>query len=70
MNLLEAIKLYCHLIQKHGNNFEARQIARCALKDNDFSEESVALIGSIVSNDGFLTDKNGCRFALTEISSS
>lgn len=70
MNLLEAIKLYCHLIQKNGNNFEARQIAHRALQSNDFSEESIALISSIISNDGYLTDKNGCKFALTEISSS
>jgi hypothetical protein len=70
MNLIEAIKLYCHLIQKHGNNIESRRIAYSSLFENEVPEEVISMIRNVVSNDGVLTDKTGSRFALTEISSS
>lgn len=70
MNLIEAIKLYCHVIQKTGYSYEARKAAHSALAENNIPEIVITFISDIVSNDGIIADKSGSRFALTEISSS
>lgn len=69
MNLVDAIKLYCHIMQAGGGR-EGRENARAELLKQNISTDVCHIIAESVSNDGHLTSGNGATFALTQISTS
>ena len=70
MHLLEAIKLYCHLVQASGGGVDGRKTATDALKANNVSDPVIDAIGETVSNEGNLVGQDGGRFAITQIAAS
>lgn len=69
MNLIDAIKLYTHILQEAGGGINGRDAARKALQQRAVSENIVEMISFAVSNDGHLVSGGGSTFALTQISS-
>ena len=70
MNLIDAIRLYCHIMQQAGGGMTGRFAAREALLNHHMQVEVCDIIANTVSNDGHLTSGNGAVFALTQISAS
>ena len=70
MNLIDAIKLYCHIMQQSGGELAGRKAAHDALENHRLSTAVIDAIAMAVSNDGNLTSGEGGRFAITQISSS
>jgi hypothetical protein len=69
MNLLDAIKLYAHMMQQNGG-LAGREAASKELLHQGFDQTVINSISYCVSNDGILTAGKGGRFAITELSSS
>jgi hypothetical protein len=70
MNLLDAIRLYCHIMQQSGGDLAGRKAAFDALENHRLSKDVIEAIAVAVSNDGNLTSGEGGRFAITQISAS
>jgi hypothetical protein len=70
MNLIDAIRLYCHIMQRVGGGLDGRRAARDALIAEKVHTEVIDIIDQSVSNEGHITSGKGARFALTQISSS
>lgn len=70
MNLLDAIRLYCHVMQQSGGDLAGRKTASDALENHRLGKEVIDAIAEAVSNDGNLISGEGGRFAITQISSS
>ena len=70
MNLVDAIKLYCHIMQREGGGFRSRKAAKDTLIEKGVSITLCETIADAVSNDGHIVSGNGNLFAITQISSS
>lgn len=70
MNLIDAIRLYTHVLQQAGGGLEGRRVATKELLERKVSSDVVSTIAEAVSNDGHLTSSSGCTFAITQITSS
>lgn len=70
MNLVDAITLYCHIMQRAGGGLDGRIAAREALLSHKVHIEVCNVIADAVSNDGHITSGNGGTFALTQISAT
>lgn len=67
MNLIDAIRLYCHVMQQAGCGLEARRAARDALLLQNVQLEVCDAVANAVGNNGHLTSGSGATFALTQI---
>lgn len=70
MNLVDAITLYCHVMQRAGGGLDGRRAAQEALLSHRVHMEVCNVIADSVSNDGHITSGNGATFALTQISAT
>ena len=70
MNLIDAIRLYSHIIQQYGGGYDARKAAEKELKNNGFPQSIRRAIAAAVSNDGYILSAKGSKLAITQISSS
>lgn len=70
MNLLDAIKLYCHIMQQASGGLHGREAASTALKNHGFSDEIIEAIAICVTNEGHLNSYKGGTYAITQISAS
>ena len=70
MNLIDALKLYCHIMQRVGGGLDGRKSARDELLVKGVSFDVIDVISSCVSNDGRITSGNGSTYALTQIGTS
>jgi hypothetical protein len=70
MNLIDAIRLYTHIVQQYGGGYDARLIADRALKENNVPKSIRSAIASTVSNDGHIIAGKGGKFAITQIAAS
>lgn len=70
MNLIDAIRLYTHVLQTYGGGYEARQHANTALKEQNVARSIREAIANSISNEGNLTSARGAKFAITQLSSS
>ena len=70
MNLIEAIRLYCHIMQQTGGNLSGREASATALSVKEVAKEVIDAISRCVSNDGQLMTAEGAKFAITDLSVS
>ena len=70
MNLIEAIRLYCHIMQQTGGNIAGREASAKALSVKEVAKEVIDAISYCVSNDGQLITADGMKFAITELAAS
>jgi len=70
MNLLDAIKLYCHIMQQASGGLPGREAASSALKNHGFTEVLIEAIAICVTNEGHLNSGRGGTYAITQISAS
>ena len=67
MNLIDAIKLYCHVMQQEGGGLRGRDAARDALLHRGVQQDVCTIIAEAISNEGIITSGNGATYALTQI---
>jgi hypothetical protein len=70
VNLVDAITLYCHIMQRAGGGINGRATAKETLINHNVMSDVIASIEYCVSNDGHIVSGNGGVFALTQISTS
>ena len=70
MNLIDAMRLYCHIMQRERGGLAARKLAKETLMEKGVSLSLCEKIADAVSNDGHIVSGNGNLFAITQISSS
>jgi len=70
MNLIEAIRLYCHTMQRTGGNLAGRESASKELSERLIPKDVIEAISYCVSNDGYIMTADGARFAITELTTS
>lgn len=70
MNLIEAIKLYTHIMQQTGGNLVGREASAKALLDKLVSKDVVEAISFCVSNDGQIITADGVKYAITDLAAS
>lgn len=70
MNLIDAIRLYAHIMQQYGGGHDARGAADAALKNNGVPRSVRSAIADTVANDGHIVAGKGGRFAITQIAAS
>jgi hypothetical protein len=70
MNLIEAIRLYAHIMQQSGGNLAGREASAQALSAKEVAKDVIDAISFCVSNDGQLITADGTKFAITELAAS
>ena len=70
MNLIDAIRLYTHIMQQYGGGYDARAAADAALKNNNVRRSIRAAIAETVANDGHIVAGKGGKYAITQIAAS
>lgn len=70
MNLIDAVRLYCHVMQQAGGGLVGRKAASDALHNHHVHLEVVESISRCVTNEGAIISGSGSRFAITQIADS
>lgn len=70
MNLIDALKLYAHIMQQYGGGYDARSIADKELQNHNVPKSVRVAIAETVANDGHIVAGKGGRYAITQLSAS